>query len=57
MKHMLQKYAQLLVHYCLDIQPGDKLLISTTLLAEPLLREVYRVAVRAGAHVETDLSF
>jgi aminopeptidase len=57
MEHMLRKYAHLLVHYCLDIQPGDRLLISTTILAEPLLREVYRIAVRAGAHVETDLSF
>ena len=57
MQSILNKYAQLLVHYCLEIQPGDQLLIRSTTLAEPLVREVYRVAIRAGAIVETDLSF
>jgi aminopeptidase len=47
------KYADLLVHYCLSIQKGDKLLISSTPLAEPLVQEVYRAALRAGAHPET----
>ena len=57
MESILTKYANLLVHYCLEIQKGDWLYISTTTLAEPLVREVYRQAVRAGANVETDLSF
>ncbi len=51
------KYAQLLVEYCLEIQQGDRLLVQTTLLAEPLVREVYRLALRKGAHVVTNLSF
>ena len=55
---MLEKYAQLLVHYCLQVQPGDKVFISTTTLAEPLVREVYSPALAAGAAlVECDLSF
>jgi aminopeptidase len=55
---MLQRYARLLVHYCLQVQPGDRVLISTTTLAEPLLREVYREALEAGAvQVECDLGF
>lgn len=54
---LLEKYANLLVHYCLDIQPGNRLFIRSTTLAEPLVREVYRLALRAGAHVEVDLGF
>ncbi len=50
-------YANLLVNYCLDLVKGDKLLIRTTTLAEPLVKEVYRLALRKGAHVVVDLSF
>lgn len=57
MDRMLNKYARLLVHYCLSIQPGDRLYIRTTTLAEPLVREVYREAIRAGALVESELEF
>lgn len=58
MTSILQKYAALLTHYCLRVTPGDKVYISTTTLAEPLLREVYREALAAGAAlVECDLSF
>jgi aminopeptidase len=54
---LLEKYAHLLVNYCLEIKEGDRLLIRTTTAAEPLVREVYRHATRAGAHVFTDLAF
>lgn len=58
MNNILQKYAALLVHYCLRVQPGDRVFISTTTLAEPLVREVYREALEAGAAlVECDLAF
>lgn len=57
MEQTLRKYAKLLVQYCLDLQPEEKLFVSTSTLAEPLLREVYREAIRAGAQVETDISF
>ncbi len=57
MDNFLSGYAKLLVHYCLELQPEERLFVSTTTLAEPLVREVWREALRAGAIVETDLSF
>lgn len=48
-----QKLAQVLIHYSLAIKPGDKLSISGHAVAAPLIREVYREAIRAGAHVTT----
>jgi aminopeptidase len=56
MQSIYEKYADLLVHYSLDIRKGDKLLISSTPLAEPLIQEVYRAALLAGAHPETWIS-
>lgn len=56
-KTILQKYAHLLVHYCLELKKGEKLYITTTTLAESLLREVYRAAIRVGAHVEYQMTF
>lgn len=57
-KSVLEKYADLLVNYCLEVQPGDKMLLTTTFLAEPLVREVYQAALKAGAAlVETDFVF
>jgi aminopeptidase len=51
------RYADLLVGYCLEVKPGDRLYISTTVLAEPLVRELYRAAYAAGAAlVECDLA-
>lgn len=57
MKDILERYANLLVYYCLDVQPGDHLLVHTTTLAEPLVREVYRSALRAGAAVDIEWEF
>ncbi|MEZ4910904.1 MAG: aminopeptidase [Saprospiraceae bacterium] len=56
MMDILEKYAELLVHYCMEIKSGDTLLISTTTAAEPLVREVFRSATRAGAHIHLDLA-
>jgi aminopeptidase len=50
----LQKLANILVHYSLEIQLGDKFAISTPHAAKPLLREIYREAVRAGAQVRVN---
>ena len=55
MNPTLAKYADLLVNYCLEIQKGDHLYINSTTLAEPLVKEVYRSALRAGANVEIKL--
>ncbi len=58
MQTILSKYAQLLVNYCLEIKPGEKFYIKTTTLAEPLVRELYREALKAGAdQIEIDMSF
>lgn len=54
---ILKKYANLLTHYCLELKKGEKLFISSTTLAEPLVREVYRSALQLGAKVEVDLTF
>ncbi len=58
MNSILEKYAFLLVNYCLELKKGDRLFISTTTLAEPLVREVYKEALRAGASaVEVEMDF
>jgi aminopeptidase len=58
MNSIYSSYARLLTHYCLQVKPGDKVFISSTLLAEPLIREVYRESYAAGAAmVEVDLAF
>ena len=54
---MNKKYARLLVDYCLDIKKGDKLYISTTTAAIPLVKEIYRYALSKDCVVEYDLSF
>jgi len=53
----LQKYAHLLVNYCVEIEEGDNLFISSTTLAEPLIREIYREALKKGANVEVSMAF
>ena len=57
MESILSRYAHLLVNYCLELKPGEQLYIRTSTLAEPLVREVYRHALRVGAMVETDFAF
>ncbi len=55
-KSTLNKYAKLLVNYCVDLQPGERLFVASTTLAEPLITEVYREALRAGGHCEFSLA-
>lgn len=52
MKNILDKYAELLIDYCLEIKKGERLYIRTTMLAEPLLRRVVATAWSRGAQVE-----
>lgn len=54
---MLKKYARLLLDYCLDIQKGEKLYITTTTAAIPLVKEIYRYGLEKGGIIEVDLSF
>lgn len=52
---ILENYAKLLVQYCLDLQPDEKLFIHSTTLAEPLVRAVLVEALKVGAIVEVQL--
>lgn len=48
-----QKLAKLLVNYSLRLKKGDKFLLGGPDIAAPLIREVYREAIRVGADVTT----
>jgi len=50
-----KKYADLLTNYSLEIQPGERLLVRTTVQAEPLIKELYRAVYKAGGHMEVML--
>ncbi len=54
---MLKKYAHLLCHYSLGLKKGEKVYITSTTLAEDLVREVYREALKIGAIPEVELNF
>lgn len=46
----IERLAKTLVEYSTDLQPGDRVAIIGGPLSEPLMRETYRAALRAGAH-------
>jgi aminopeptidase len=54
---ILNKYAKLLLSYSLSLKEGDKLFVSSTYLAEPLIKEIYREACKMGVLMETSVSF
>lgn len=57
MTNILEKYANLLVNYCLEVTPGDRLLVKTTSLAEPLLAHLLRAVLKAGGSMEVLWTF
>ncbi len=46
----VEKFADVLVNYSTHIQPGDRVLIEATTLAEPLVRALYIKILEAGGH-------
>ncbi len=46
----IERWAKTLVGYCLEVQPGQMVLINATPAAEPLVAEVYREVLRAGGN-------
>ena len=54
---ILNKYAHLLVNYCASLKEGERIYINSTTLAEPLVREVYKEALRAGGLPYVSLDF
>ena len=57
MSNWIEKYADLLVNYCLYLTEGQKVYLRTTSLAEPLVQAFYQEAVKKGALVDIELSF
>ncbi len=57
MRNVYAKYAKLLINYSLKLKKGDRLLVQSTYLAEPLLREIHKEALKAGAYPEYSISF
>ena len=53
---ILKKYAYLLVHYSLYLKKGERLYISSTTLAEPLINEIFLEATKIGVIVEVNMS-
>jgi aminopeptidase len=51
----ISKLAKLLVHYSLELKKGDYMLLEAYDLAAPLVREVFREAIKAGAYVDTNI--
>jgi aminopeptidase len=56
-KSIYEKYAHLLVNYSLYLKKGESVYVKSTWLAEPLLQEFYKEALKAGAHVEFSIDF
>jgi aminopeptidase len=44
------RLAKLLTNYCVEVKPGDKVLINGGYAALPLVQETYREVIRAGGH-------
>ncbi len=53
----VKKLARILVHYSVKAKPGETVLIRSSDLARPLVVEVYRELIAAGAHPRVDLVF
>ncbi len=47
----VNKLADVLIHYSLDVQPGQQMVIQTSPLADELTLACYAEALRCGAHV------
>lgn len=52
-----EKYAKLLVQYCVNLQEGQKLWVQSSTLAEPLVKEIYREALKSGGIVFCSMDF
>jgi len=46
----VQKFAKVLVEHCVEVVPGDRILLEGTTAAEPLLRELFIQIMEKGGH-------
>jgi aminopeptidase len=53
----IKKYAHLLLNYCMELSAGQKLLVSTTTLALPLVSELFIQCQKMGVIMETILEW
>lgn len=51
----LTRWADTLAGYCLDLQPGEQVLIRTDEAALPLAKQAYRAALLRGAHPQVQV--
>ena len=54
---LTERWADLLVDYCLRVEPGETILIGSEWEARPLVEACYRAVVRRGAHPLIRLEF
>ena len=47
---ILEKYADVLVDYSVDVEKGDQVLIKGAMVAEPLIKALYIKTLKKGAH-------
>ena len=47
---MLEKYADVLVNYSVEVKKGDNVLIKGAMVAEPLIKELYKKVLENGGH-------
>ena len=52
----ISNLAKILVKYCIDVQPGDRVALMASTPASPLMLELQREVLRAGGHPHTRLS-
>ena len=52
-----ERHAELLAHYCLSAQPGERLLVAASTAAAPLVAATSRALLRAGARPAVRLSY
>ena len=46
----VEKFARILVDYSTDVQPGDRVAVTTTTLGEPIARALYERILERGGH-------
>lgn len=54
--NQLTAYAKLLVNYCVELQPGERLFVASTTQAAPLITALQVEVYKAGGHLEYDLA-
>lgn len=56
MQNIIDKYANLLVNYCLEIKENERVYVASSYLAEELLLAVQKFTLQAGGNIEFDIS-